>query len=78
LALAFALLKKERNKILYNAKGLTNKELNILQANRILSNIKNIIDKVNSLTQIKTGIKISNYTLPYTMESKLFYKYGDK
>jgi hypothetical protein len=59
-------------------KGLTTKELNILQDNRILSNIKNIIDKVNSLTQIKTGIKISNYILPYTVESKLFYKYGEK
>ena len=45
---------------------------------RILSNIKNIIDKVNSLTQVKIGLKISNYILPYTVESKLFYKYGEK
>jgi hypothetical protein len=68
----------KRNHLLYNA-NLNTKELNFLQANRILSNIKNIIDKVNNLKKIKRKIgKFALPYLPYIIHSKLFYIYGEK
>ena len=79
------LLVMERNFLIYQAKGFTTKVLNTLQANRILNIIKNCIDKLNSLTQKRFRKKfiISEFVtpkLPYflTVESKIFYKYGDE
>lgn len=72
----------ERQFIMYNLLGKGTKDRNILQANRILSNIIKIL---NQLKQLKTvnydrNFKFYNEKLAkyVKVESKLFYRYGDE